>query len=75
MAGLDKDFRTEPFGPMPEIMCEADYLDKLRAICVICGEPAGFTQRITADAGQVVIGELDKYEARCRHCYKHPDLV
>lgn len=69
VAGLDKDYMAKPFGPMPEIMCEADYLDKLRAICVNCGEPAGYTYRISSESGQVVIGETDKYEARCRSCY------
>ncbi len=58
---------------MPQLMCEADYLDKLRAICVQCGNPATYTQRTSADAGQVVIGELDKYEARCRNCYEMPE--
>ena len=72
VAGLDKDYMARPFGPMPDIMCSADYLDKLRAICVSCGEPASFTQRISSDDGQVVIGETDKYEARCRNCYHHP---
>jgi len=72
VAGLDKDYMARPFGPMPDIMCSADYLDKLRAICVSCGEPASFTQRISSDDGQVVIGETDKYEARCRKCYHHP---
>jgi len=71
-AGLDTDYLGKPFGPMPEIMCEADYLDKLRAICVICGNPASYTQRTTSDSDQVVIGELDKYEARCRNCHKIP---
>jgi len=73
VAGLDTDYRGLPFGPMPEIMCEADYLDKLRAICVKCGNPASYTQRKTKDAKQVVIGELDKYEARCRNCFQAPD--
>jgi thymidine kinase len=73
VAGLDNDYLARPFGPMPEIMCAAEYLDKLRAICVVCGEPASFTQRISTDAGQVVIGETDKYEARCRKCYQHPE--
>lgn len=72
VAGLDTDYRGLPFGPMPELMCEADYLDKLRAICIQCGNPATYTQRTSADAGQVVIGELDKYEARCRNCYEPP---
>ena len=71
-AGLDTDYLGRPFGPMPEIMCEADYLEKLRAICVLCGNPASYTQRTTGDAGQVVLGELDKYEARCRNCFKIP---
>ena len=73
VAGLDTDYRGLPFGPMPAIMCEADYLDKLRAICVKCGNPATYTQRTTSDSEQVVIGELDKYEARCRDCYIKPE--
>ena len=72
VAGLDTDYRGLPFGPMPEIMCEADYLDKLRAICIKCGNPASYTQRTSSDSGQVVIGELDKYEARCRNCFQAP---
>lgn len=73
VAGLDTDYRGIPFGPMPQLMCEADYLDKLRAICVQCGNPATYTQRTSSDAGQVVIGELDKYEARCRNCFEPPE--
>ena len=72
IAGLDRDYRGLPFGPMPEIMCEADYLDKLRAICVICSNPASYTHRITNQSEQVIIGETDKYEARCRNCFKAP---
>jgi thymidine kinase len=72
VAGLDTDYRGFPFGPMPQLMCEADYLDKLRAICVKCGNPASCTQRTSSDRGQVVIGELDKYEARCRNCFQAP---
>ena len=72
VAGLDTDYRGLPFGPMPQLMCEADYLDKLRAICVKCGNPASYTQRTSSDPGQVVIGELDKYEARCRNCFQAP---
>ena len=71
-AGLDTDYLGQPFGPMPKIMCEADYLDKLRAICVLCGNPASYTQRTSSDHDQVVLGELDKYEARCRNCFKLP---
>ena len=72
IAGLDTDFKGEPFGPMPKLMCEADFLDKLQAICVKCGNPASYTQRLSKDNSQVVIGETDIYEARCRHCYKNP---
>jgi thymidine kinase len=68
VAGLDKDYKGLPFGSMPELMCESDYLDKLRAICVICGQSASYTKRISKETDQVVIGELDKYEARCRMC-------
>jgi thymidine kinase len=69
IAGLDKDYRGLPFGSMPQLMCEADYLDKLRAICVKCSRSASFTKRISTEVDQVVIGELDKYEARCRKCF------
>ena len=73
VAGLDTDYKGNPFGPMPNIMCEADYLDKLRAICVQCGNPATYSQRLTLDENQVVIGETDIYEARCRNCYISPE--
>ena len=73
IAGLDTDFKGEPFGPMPQLMCEADFLDKLQAICVKCGNPASYTQRLSKDNKQVVIGETDIYEARCRHCYEGPN--
>ena len=72
VAGLDTDYRGLPFGPMPQMMCEAEYIDKLRAICVICGNPASYSQRTSDDSDQVVIGELDKYEARCRNCFQPP---
>ena len=72
VAGLDTDYRGLPFGPMPQLMCEADYLDKLRAICIQCGSPASYTQRLTKDSAQVVIGETDIYVARCRNCFETP---
>tara|TARA_B100001250_G_scaffold175263_1_gene150721 strand:- start:11 stop:574 length:564 start_codon:yes stop_codon:yes gene_type:complete len=74
VAGLDKDYRGLPFGPMPSIMCEADYLDKLRAICIECGNPASYSQRMSEEKNQIVIGELDKYEAKCRNCFQPPDI-
>jgi len=73
VAGLDTDYRGEPFGPMPYLMCEADYVDKLRAICVKCGNPATYTQRTSKDSQRVIIGETDIYEARCRNCYEPPE--
>ena len=73
IAGLDTDYRGLPFGPMPGVMCEADYLDKLRAICIKCGNPASYTQRTSSDNSQILVGELDKYEARCRNCFKAPE--
>ena len=72
VAGLDNDYRGLPFGPMTNIMCESDYLDKLSAICIKCGNPASCTQRITKQIKQVVIGETDIYEARCRNCFEPP---
>jgi thymidine kinase len=73
VAGLDTDYRGKPFGPMPNLICEADYVDKLRAICVKCGNPATYTQRTSKDSERVVIGETDIYEARCRNCYEPPE--
>ena len=73
VAGLDKDYRGKAFGPMPELMTQAEYVTKSLAICMRCGEPANFTQRLTKDEARVVIGELDIYEARCRNCFTVPD--
>jgi thymidine kinase len=72
VAGLDTDFRAEPFGPMPLLMAKAERLDKLAAICMVCGNPASRTQRLIL--GQpasyfepiIAIGAADVYEARCR---------
>ena len=72
VAGLDTDYLGKPFGPVPALMCEADYLDKLTAICMQCGNPASYSQRLTQDSEQVVIGETDIYEARCRNCFEVP---
>jgi len=72
VAGLDKDFRGQPFGPMPRLMAEAEFVTKTVAICVICGNPAGFTQRLVASQDRVLIGETDSYEARCRNCFEAP---
>ena len=72
VAGLDTDFRGEPFGPMPVLMAQAERVDKLQAICMVCGEPASRTQRLINgepagyDDPVVVVGASELYEARCR---------
>lgn len=73
IAGLDKDYRGEPFGPIPGLLSEAEYITKTLAICVVCGNPANYTQRLSRETDRVVIGEKDKYEARCRKCYEPPE--
>lgn len=78
VAGLDMDFRKEPFGPVPMLMAQAESVDKLTAICVCCGGPASFTQRMidgepaSFDDPQIVVGASEKYEARCRGCHEVP---
>ena len=75
-AGLDTDFRGEPFGVMPTLLAEAEFVTKLTAVCVKCGAPATRTQRIVNGAPAdwndplVVVGAMDFYEARCRHCHE-----
>jgi thymidine kinase len=69
VAGLDQDFRRKPFGPMPEILATAEYVDKVHAICVRCGGPAHYSQRIAGGGEQVQVGDSESYEARCRRCY------
>ena len=68
VAGLDMDYMGKPFGQMPNLLAVADYITKLHAICVKCGNIANISYRKTADAGQVLVGEKDIYEPRCRHC-------
>ncbi|MDP2359319.1 MAG: thymidine kinase [bacterium] len=73
VAGLDKDWRGEPFGPMPRLMAVAEFVTKQHAICVVCGNPANFSQRKTLSREQVLLGAADLYEARCRQCFQVPD--
>jgi len=73
IAGLDKDYRNKPFEPMPQLLAVAEYITKTLAICVRCGSPANYTQRITNSTKRVLVGTTDKYEARCRHCYEAPN--
>jgi len=68
VAGLDMDYLGKPFGPMPELLAIADYITKLHAICMVCGNIANVSYRKVALEGQVVLGEKDIYEPRCRHC-------
>ena len=68
VAGLDMDYLGNPFGQMPNLLAKADYITKLHAICVKCGNIANISYRKTAQEGQVLLGEKDIYEPRCRHC-------
>ena len=76
VAGLDQDFRRQPFGPMPELLAVSDEVVKLRAICMKCGAPASHTFRIIngkpahKDDPVILIGATEAYEARCRNCYE-----
>ena len=78
LAGTDTDFRGEPFGPMPQLMAVAEVVDKLHAICVLCGGPASRNQRLIGgkpapyDSPQVMVGGTEAYEARCRMCHEVP---
>jgi thymidine kinase len=75
-AGLDMDFRGVPFGPIPNLLARAELVDKLHAICVVCGEPASRTQRLIEgqpaafDDPIVLVGAAEVYEARCRQCHQ-----
>ena len=69
VAGLDQDYRGQPFGPMPRLLCGAEYITKLLSICVQCGNAAGKSYRLAEDPQQVLVGATQQYEARCRRCY------
>ena len=69
IAGLDMDYTVKPFGQMPALLSVADYITKLHAICMQCGSIANFSYRKTSADNQVVIGEKNHYEARCRSCF------
>lgn len=69
VAGLDKDFLAQPFGVMPQLMAIAEYVTKVYAICVRCGNTASYSFRKTKSQKQVELGEKDTYEARCRQCF------
>jgi thymidine kinase len=69
VAGLDQDYRGAPFEPMPQLLAEAEYVTKELAICVVCGSPAGRSQRIIPADDRVVVGAGESYEPRCRKCF------
>ena len=69
VAGLEKDYLANSFGSMPELLVNAEYITKVNAICMSCGDPANYSHRISFEKKQVVVGETDKYEALCRRCY------
>jgi thymidine kinase len=69
IAGLDMDFKGVPFGPMPQLLCIAEYVTKVHAICVSCGNLAQYSHRLTAEEGQVLVGSDKAYRPLCRHCY------
>lgn len=66
VAGLDQDYRSLPFEPMPQLLAVAEYISKTLAVCVICGAPANRTQRITNSDEKILVGAKNHYEARCR---------
>ncbi len=70
VAGLDMDYLGNPFGQMPYIMAKADYVTKLHAICMQCGNIANYSYRKISNDEQVVLGAKDVYEPRCRNCYE-----
>ena len=78
IAGTDSDFRGEPFGAMPQLMSAAEIVDKLHAICVVCGGPATRNQRLVNgqpaayDSPTIMVGGRESYEARCRHGHEVP---
>ena len=78
VAGLDMDFRGEPFGPMPTLITQAEFVTKLTAVCTKCGAPATRTQRLVNGLPAryqepiILVGASESYEARCRHCHEVP---
>ncbi|TCP22997.1 thymidine kinase [Scopulibacillus darangshiensis] len=79
IAGLDMDFRGEPFEPVPKLMAVSESVTKLNAVCVVCGSPASRTQRLiegepaSYNDPVILVGASESYEARCRHCHEVPE--
>jgi len=74
IAGLDMDFEGKPFNPMPQLMAVAEYVTKVHAICMKCGQLASFSFRLSDSMEKVVVGEKESYEARCRRCFYEDKL-
>jgi thymidine kinase len=74
VATLDQDFRGEPFGAVPKLLCVSEYVTKMLAVCVVCGNPANRSQKIAGSSGLVQVGSQNLYEARCRNCFR-PDVL
>ncbi|MFD3395050.1 thymidine kinase [Aquirufa sp. OSTEICH-129V] len=70
IAGLDMDFKGIPFGPMPHLMAIAEYVTKVHAVCVQCGDVANYSYRIVDKEETVLLGETESYQARCRACFQ-----
>jgi thymidine kinase len=69
IAGLDMDYLGNPFGPMPHLLCVAEYVTKVHAICVSCGNLAQYSHRTVKEEGQVLVGAVETYEPLCRACF------
>jgi thymidine kinase len=74
-AGLDMDFQGRPFGPMPQLMAMAEYVTKVHAICMHCGDLATFSHRTTASQDLVLLGETDSYEPLVPHLFRWPNAI
>lgn len=70
VAGLDLDYKGEPFEPVPQLMAVAEYVTKTLAVCARCGAPASRSQRLVPSTERIVVGSRDAYEPRCRHCFE-----
>ncbi len=71
IAGLDMDYKGMPFGPMPALLSIAEYVTKVHAICVSCGNLAQFSNRTVKESGQVLVGAVEKYKPLCRSCFNN----
>lgn len=72
VAGLDLDYRGQPFEPVPQLLAVAEYVTKLHAVCMVCGGPAIHSQRLVRSGKRFLVGSKAAYEPRCRHCFEPP---